>query len=203
MDMRKMMDVKSKRSRGQAMAEFVIALPILLFVIFGIIEFARMTFAWMAVQNAARFGIRYAVTGNFDESYCDEAGTFLNAEGQATDADYLVADKDGGDPQDCEIPDSYTYTGSVSDVDANSMEKELIDHARLYSIQDVTRGSGAGLWVEPSVSGDYKKYLKHHDKAHVGQPEAKGFFHVTVCSNRSPHAFDKFNYQIGDRKSVV
>jgi len=50
------------KSRGQAMVEFVIALPVLLFIIFGIIEFARMVFAWMAVQNAARFGIRYAVT---------------------------------------------------------------------------------------------------------------------------------------------
>ena len=52
-----------KRKRGQAMVEFVIALPILLFILFGIIEFARLTFAWMSVQNAARFGIRYAVTG--------------------------------------------------------------------------------------------------------------------------------------------
>ena len=56
-----------ERTRGQAMVEFVIALPILLFVIFGIIEFGRMVFAWMAVQNAARFGIRYAVTGEFNE----------------------------------------------------------------------------------------------------------------------------------------
>ena len=197
MNMKKNVHSKRKKTHGQAMTEFVIALPILLLVIFGIIEFARMTFAWMAVQNTARFGIRYAVTGNYNEAYCDEAGTFLNAQGEATDADYILADKDGGDPQDCEIPDSYTYTGSVSGVDANSMEKELTDHARLYSIQEVTQGSAAGLWIRPTVSGDYKKYLKDHDKAHVGLPEAKGFFHVTVCSNRSPHAFDKFNYQIG------
>ena len=50
------------------MVEFMLALPILLFAIFGIIEFARLTFAWMAVQNAARFGIRYAVTGQFNEA---------------------------------------------------------------------------------------------------------------------------------------
>ena len=56
-----------RRDRGQAMVEFVISLPILLFVIFGIIEFARMAFAWMAVQNAARFGVRYAVTGEFND----------------------------------------------------------------------------------------------------------------------------------------
>jgi len=57
------------KTRGQAMVEFVLALPILLFILFGIVEFARLTFAWMAVQNSARFGIRYAVTGEFKDIY--------------------------------------------------------------------------------------------------------------------------------------
>jgi hypothetical protein len=76
------------------------------------------------------------------------------------------------------------------------MEKELIDHARLYSIQDATVGGGTGLWIRLDVSGDYEKYLKNHDKAFVGNPEAHGFFHVTVCSNRDPFLMDKFNYNI-------
>jgi len=69
----------NKKDRGQAMVEFVISLPLLLFILFGIIEFARLTFAWMAVQNAARFGIRFAVTGEFNDVYCVEAGNYLGA----------------------------------------------------------------------------------------------------------------------------
>ena len=56
------------------MVEFMLACPILLFILFGIIEFARLTFAWMAVQNSARLGIRYAVTGEFNEVYYVEVG---------------------------------------------------------------------------------------------------------------------------------
>jgi len=103
--------VKSNRRQGQGMVEFMIALPILLFVIFGIIEFARLAFAWMAVQNSARFGIRYAVTGEFNDVYCVQAGNYLGA-------DYINADVFNGDPQDCEIPDDYSGTY------ANDKERE-------------------------------------------------------------------------------
>ncbi len=169
-----------KKDSGQAMTEFVIALPILLFVIFGIIEFARLTFAWMAVQNAARFGIRYAVTGEYNEIYCVEAGSQLGS-------DYINADVHGGDPQDCIVPDAYPG------LDGNDKERELIDLARLYSIQDAAVGGGGGLWVDPAVSGDYEQYLNTHDMAHIGQPDQKGFIHVTVCSNRENN-----RYQFGD-----
>ena len=173
-----------EQRRGQAMVEFVIALPILLFVIFGIIEFGRMTFAWLAVQNAARFGVRYAVTGEYKAEYCDEAGNYLGAT-------YVSADTDGGDPQDCKIPDTYTGT------DPKEKEKKLIDIARLFSIRDAAEGGGAGLWLRPSVSGNYEQYLINHDTTHLGFPGEEGFIHVTVCSNRDGQfAFDDVNYVI-------
>jgi len=170
--------------KGQGMVEFMLALPILLFVIFGIIEFARLTFAWMAVQNAARFGIRYAVTGEFDEVYCVQAGNILGA-------DHINADVFGGDDQDCLIPDGYPG------IDARDKERELIDLARLYSIQGATSGGGAGLWIDPAVGGDYFQYLTIHDEVHIGQVSEDGFLNVTVCSNRSNQfAVDYNNYQV-------
>ncbi len=181
---------KNPKRRGQAMTEFVIALPILLFIIFGIIEMARLAFAWMALQNAARFGIRYAVTGDYDPDYCDEAAAFLNSQGEASDRDYALADTDGGDPQDCDVPESYTYTGAISGVDANSMERELIDYARLHSIQDAVQAGGTGLWLEPSVSGDYEQYLSLHSLTQVGQPEEDGFLKISTCSNRETTSFN-------------
>ena len=172
------------KSRGQAMVEFVISLPILLFVIFGIIEFARMVFAWMAVQNAARFGIRYAVTGEFNDIYCIEAGTLLGGA-------HVAADMDGGDPQDCKIPDTYT------NADKADKERELIDLARLFSIQDAAIGGGTGLWLRPNVSGNYEQYLGIHDEAFIGLPGESGFYHITICSNRSgQYVMDYGNFAI-------
>lgn len=42
----------------------------MLMVIFVIIELARLLHAWLAVENGARFGVRYAVTGEYDDTYC-------------------------------------------------------------------------------------------------------------------------------------
>ena len=178
------LEAKSGRKEGQSMVEFMLALPILLFVIFGIIEFARLTFAWMAVQNSARFGIRYAVTGEFDEVYCVAAGNYLGA-------DFINADVFGGDPQDCRIPDDYTGT------DSGDKERDLIDLARLYSIRDASSGAGAGLWLEPAALGNYSQYLSLHDEAYIGQADQGGFFHVTTCSNRNnQYAVDYNNYAV-------
>jgi len=166
------------------MVEFMLALPVLLLLIFGIIEFARLTFAWMAVQNSARFGIRYAVTGEFDETYCVQAGTILGA-------DHVNADVFGGDPQDCLIPDDYSGT------DGNEKSRELIDLARLFSIQDGATGGGTGLWLDPAVSGDYEQYLTLHDEAQVGDVNEGGYFHTTICSNReSQFVVDYDNYSL-------
>lgn len=63
-----------KRSlTAQGMVEFALVLPVLLMLIFGIIEFGRIFQAWLSVQNSARFAVRYAVTGQYDTNYCDDA----------------------------------------------------------------------------------------------------------------------------------
>jgi len=172
------------KTRGQAMVEFVLALPILLFILFGIVEFARLTFAWMAVQNSARFGIRFAVTGEFNDIYCVQAGSNLGP-------DHINADVFGGDPQDCLIPDN--YTGS----DKAGKERELIDLARLFSIRDAATGGGTGLWLEPAVAGNYDQYLSSHNPTFIGMENEKGYFHVTTCSNRNNQfVLDYNNYAI-------
>ena len=171
---------RKNKQKGQAMVEFMLAFPILIFVIFGIIEFARLTFSWMAVQNAARFGIRYAVTGQFNDLYCVQAGLILGT-------DFVDADTFGGDPQDCLIPTDYTGN------DGTEKEQALIDIARLYSIQDAAEGGGSGLWIDPAVSGDYTNYITMHDQDQIGQVDEKGFLNISICSNRANQFLVDYN----------
>jgi Flp pilus assembly protein TadG len=60
------------RSAGQGAAEFALVLPVLLLLIFMIIALGRLLHAWLAVENGARFAVRYAVTGEYDPAYFDD-----------------------------------------------------------------------------------------------------------------------------------
>jgi Flp pilus assembly protein TadG len=51
---------KQSRSRGQAMVEFAIALPVLLMLLFGIMEVSRVLLTYALVINASRDAVRYA-----------------------------------------------------------------------------------------------------------------------------------------------
>lgn len=56
-----------RQRKGQTLAEFALTLPILLLLIFGIIEFGRIFQAWVTLQNSARAAARYATTGQYNE----------------------------------------------------------------------------------------------------------------------------------------
>lgn len=51
------------KPKGQALAEFALIVIVLVMLIFVIIETSRILWAWVTVQNAAREGARYAITG--------------------------------------------------------------------------------------------------------------------------------------------
>lgn len=65
--------------RGQALVEFTMILPILLILLFGLIDFGRAFYTWMIVTNAAREGARIAavqanqsaVQARIYGSFCD------------------------------------------------------------------------------------------------------------------------------------
>ncbi len=57
-------------SPGQALVEFALIISVLLMMIFLIIESARILWAWNTVQNAAREGVRYAITGQTEQPDC-------------------------------------------------------------------------------------------------------------------------------------
>ena len=117
----KMSQSRSPRARkwgkAQGLVEFAIVLPILLLLIFGLIEFARIFQAWLSVTNSARFGLRYAVTGEFNQAHCQDLngnGLICNAE---TDRTSRYAEID------------HARLGSIYDVSRNTAIGPLINDA--------------------------------------------------------------------------
>ena|SRR5947208_1402300 len=52
---------RSKRERGQNAVEFALLLPVLMLVLFGILDLGRLFFAAITITNAARDGARYGI----------------------------------------------------------------------------------------------------------------------------------------------
>ncbi len=55
-----------RTEQGQALVEMALVLPILILIIFGIIEFGRIMNTYLIVTNAAREGARQGVVGGND-----------------------------------------------------------------------------------------------------------------------------------------
>ncbi len=51
---------KDRHSRGQGMVEFALVLPLLALLLLLAIDFGRVFFGWVGLQNAARIGANYA-----------------------------------------------------------------------------------------------------------------------------------------------
>src|SRR6266850_2002535 len=71
--------------RGQALVEFALVLPILLLIIFGIIDAGRLIFTMNTVGNAARTGARVAIVNQSTSgtSTCDTTSPTAYAVGCA------------------------------------------------------------------------------------------------------------------------
>jgi hypothetical protein len=50
-----------KREKGQAAVEFALVISFLLLVLFGIIDFSRLLFAYATMSNGVREGARYGI----------------------------------------------------------------------------------------------------------------------------------------------
>jgi len=170
-----------RRSPAQSMVEFAIALPILLLLIFGIIEFGRLLQAWLAMENGARFAVRYAVTGSYNTDYCAAADEALDLE-----------EEDMWDGSaDCRVDEHFEGW--------EDMTNALIDFARLPSIREAGLAGAMGIAWDDSfeISGDYEQMLitgllsDEWSQDDRGNPSAAGYFNMTICSNRAT-ATDQF-----------
>lgn len=60
-----------RTGNGQALVEMALVLPVLILIIFGIVEFGRIMNTYLIVTNAAREGARHGVVGGTDADIRD------------------------------------------------------------------------------------------------------------------------------------
>ena len=58
--------LKRRGEYGQTLAEFGLILPVILIIIFALVDMARGMQAYVTIQEGARDGARYGVTGRID-----------------------------------------------------------------------------------------------------------------------------------------
>jgi Flp pilus assembly protein TadG len=170
-----------KTSPAQSMVEFALALPVLLLATFGVIDFGRLMQAWLALENGARFGVRYAVTGEFNPKYCPAAYDAL-----ATDLG--LTGNNGRD--DCKVDPPGTDPTEAQRKEARDASQALEDWARLPSIREASINGASGIAYDKAVAGedDYLAYLTDSSatfpSTDLGDPSRPGFVLVSICSSR-------------------
>jgi hypothetical protein len=180
-----------KTAPAQSMVEFALALPVLLLATFGVIEFGRLMQAWLALENGARFGVRYAVTGEYNKKYCPAAYDAL--------ATSLSLTADNG-KLDCQVVAPGASPTEAQLKAARDATQALEDWARLPSIRDATIGGASGIAYNKDVAGDddYLAYLKNATNtfsfAYLGDPSMAGFVMVSTCSSRAKDGTRFYTY---------
>ena len=119
--MEKLLTSRSQKSPAQAMVEFALVLPILLLVVYGLIEVGRALFIYNSVASAARQATRYGAATGLNVTggvplYQDCAGIRSTAQRSVfldtvEDADILIWHDDGEDRNQV----SYCYPGMTYD----------------------------------------------------------------------------------------
>ena len=173
--------------KAQGLLEFALALPILLLLVFGIIEFGRLLQAWLALENGARFGVRYAITGEYNRSYCDEAAAVVAPSFGLTTAEIIGKTKKTATSTVASPPIPHP-TSPIGKKRSSALQ----DWARLPSIRDTVMAGATGVSWRTASTGDYIAYLSNpsstFNQANRGNPSLPGYLDISICSSRSDQA---------------
>jgi hypothetical protein len=146
-----------QRTKAQGMVEFALVLPILLLLIFGIIEYSRLFYAWILIENAARSGVRYAVTGNYNETYCldgsDQGGQSCDGDGKYDEID------------NARIPSIRDEAETI--LFGNIVDTSLTELDTAYLHTTVCSASAGHVFTRPTMGGS--QYSQCTDS--LGNPE--------------------------------
>jgi len=63
---------ENRDERGQGLVEFAIILPIMLFILFEIVEIGRIMQSWILIENGVRERASYALSLKIVSDYCTD-----------------------------------------------------------------------------------------------------------------------------------
>lgn len=86
--------MKTRSEKGAAVVEFAVILPLLLLIVFGIVEFGFMLYNKAMITNAAREGARYGIVA----ATTRKSSTQISDEVAKYCSDFLVTFSSGADP---------------------------------------------------------------------------------------------------------
>lgn len=155
----------TRRERGASLVEAAFVLPVVLLVLFGVVEFGRYLSVSQGVSTAAREAARYGIAAGPSDNgiprYTDcaeiiEAGQALSGLGSVDDVDFtitytddagtVVADCDGTtpepDPDPSNISDGYRIVVAVS-----RPFDELIPFTRIVLPSNVTANDQRTIYL--------------------------------------------------------
>jgi hypothetical protein len=112
---------KDRHRQGQTLAEFALTLPVLLLLLFGIVEFGRVFQAWVTLQNSARVAARYASTGQWNQEKYSE--------------DYKIAQ--GWTDADPEWGDAVPLVPCSQDEPANTNPVLILTNLTRFNVADM------------------------------------------------------------------
>lgn len=193
--------------RGQTLAEFAITLPLLLLLVFGTIEFARVFQSWVTLQNAARSAARFASIGAIKyDLFTIPNGTgprderVLNTIVPCIGSDDPGGSDQRGNPATLNGVDileggreslfATWYDGTDCDPGNEDHLQYRRDILRLISIMHEARDSVNSLGVEPNeyvnLGQDGVRNILYDTWSlpYPGNHESAGYFSVSVCSAR-------------------
>ena len=103
---------QDRRSRGQAMVEFALVLPIMLVMLLLAVDFGRLFYPYISVHNAAREGAFYAAINAGDEGHDADAFAAAVAAAAAAQANSQTQGNEG--PMVVTTPSCFSAATSVS-----------------------------------------------------------------------------------------
>jgi hypothetical protein len=102
---KKRMKEKTESREGQALVEFAFVFMFLVLVLFGIIDFARLFFAYATMSNGAREGARYGIVHPTDDAEIEaRAHAMMVLIGAEADVEIQRPGEDDGSNPGCTTP---------------------------------------------------------------------------------------------------
>ncbi|MCB9098319.1 MAG: pilus assembly protein [Anaerolineales bacterium] len=165
-----------RKQKGQALVEIALGLPLLLLLLLGIIEGARVAWAYITVQQAAREAARYAVTGRPYFNSEDLDG--LNDAEQITYIDQsCIGEKSEPDPIDPTVTTWYC----AAELRLEAIEKIAINTGETLNVNRVcSSATGDNLEeTDCNTSGAFRvlirgQYLDEQDQVVKDKPNFPG-----------------------------